>query len=105
MCGEGGGGGAGQPGLGQALFCFGVFNLFSVVAPPVRRYRPRVAVPADDRPAFACDDCDYLATSAANLLRHRLVHTGDRPFTCAYVVLKVFSATCSGSPTRTPPLK
>ncbi|KFM63772.1 RE1-silencing transcription factor, partial [Stegodyphus mimosarum] len=33
---------------------------------------------------YPCFECNYSTTRVDNLRRHKLVHTGDRPFKCTF---------------------
>lgn len=35
-----------------------------------------------EKPTLRCDECDYTTSVRTNLLRHSLVHSGEKPFKC-----------------------
>ena len=38
--------------------------------------------------SFACDLCTKKFTMRAQLVRHQLIHTGDKPFVCPYCIYR-----------------
>ncbi|KAI1888607.1 hypothetical protein AGOR_G00186900 [Albula goreensis] len=51
--------------------------------PPSRMLPSNAAQGAQDGPAFQCDQCGRLLSSATALAAHHSVHTGERPYPCA----------------------